>query len=222
MPQEQLLFLRREVRIDAIRFAMFAFIRGELITASGDEAVVEAAGIGYRLSVSSRTIRRLPPPGTSVRLHTHYQVREDAHQLFGFIDEEELQLFRLLLSISGVGPKLALAVLSGLSVGEVQEAIVSNRPETLYGISGVGKKTAGRIILELRDKILNIQPSAAGRSGSEVRGLQQADDALLALMTLGFSRNVAQKAVADSLEASPGLSVEELVKTSLAAIRNNQ
>jgi Holliday junction DNA helicase RuvA len=200
---------------------MFAFIRGELITASQEEAVVEVSGIGYRLHISSGTSRRLPPSGDQVLLFTHYHIREDAHQLFGFLDEEELQLFRLLLSISGVGPKLALAVLSGLRVDEIQEAIVSNRPETLYGISGVGKKTAARIILELRDKILKIQPSAPGKSGGDGRSSQLTEDAVAALITLGFPKAVAQKSVSGILSASPGLSVEELVKSSLGAIRNN-
>ncbi|NTU58173.1 MAG: Holliday junction branch migration protein RuvA [Chlorobiaceae bacterium] len=200
---------------------MFAFIRGELITVSQEEAVVDVSGIGYRLHISSGTSRRLPAPGSQIFLYTHYHVREDAHQLFGFLDEAELQLFRLLLSISGVGPKLALAVLSGLRVDEIQEAIVSNRPETLYGISGVGKKTAARIILELRDKILKIQPAVSGKVGGDGRSLQLTEDALAALMTLGFPRVLAQKAVSGILAATPGLSVEELVKASLAAIRNN-
>jgi Holliday junction DNA helicase RuvA len=200
---------------------MFAFIRGELITASLDEAVVEASGIGYRLHISAGTSRRLPAPGERVCLHTHYQVREDAHLLFGFLDLEELQLFRLLLSISGVGPKLAIAVLSGLKVGQIQEAIVSNRPETLYGISGVGKKTAARIILELRDKILKIQPEILGQAQSGGRDMQLTEDAVAALMTLGFSRAVAQKAVSGVLDDAPGLSVEDVVRSSLAAIRNN-
>jgi holliday junction DNA helicase RuvA len=200
---------------------MFAFIRGELITASQDEAVIEASGVGYRLYISAGTSRRLPAPGAQVCLYTHYQVREDAHQLFGFLDQEELQLFRLLLSISGVGPKLAIAVLSGLKVAEIQESIVSNRPEILYGITGVGKKTAARIILELRDKILKIQPSAPGQGASGVRDLQRSEDAVAALMTLGFAKALAQKAVSGVLESEPDLSVEVVVKSALAAIRNN-
>lgn len=200
---------------------MFAFLRGELITASQEEAVVDVSGIGYRLHISAGTSRRLPAPGGQVFLFTHYHVREDAHQLFGFLDQEELQLFRLLLSITGVGPKLALAVLSGLRVGEIQEAIVSNRPETLYGISGVGRKTAARIILELRDKILKIEPSVSGNTGGDSRSLPQSEDAVAALMTLGFPKALAQKAVSGVIAATPGLSVEELVRSSLAAIRNN-
>ncbi|RXK88684.1 Holliday junction branch migration protein RuvA [Chlorobaculum sp. 24CR] len=200
---------------------MFAFLRGELVTASREEAVVEVSGIGYLLHISSAASRRLPPEGSQVRLFTHHYVREDGQQLFGFLDEGELQLFRLLLTISGVGPKLAMAVLSGLSVGEVQEAIVANRPETLYGITGVGKKTAARIILELRDKILKIQPAASGKTAGEPHAIQLNEDALSALMTLGFPRQTAQKAVCAVLESSPALSVEELVRAALTAIHNN-
>jgi len=200
---------------------MFAFLRGELVTVSREEAVVEVSGIGYLLHISFGTSRRLPAEGSQVRLFTHHYVREDLQQLFGFLDEEELQLFRLLLTISGVGPKLAMAVLSGLSVSEVQEAIVANRPETLYGITGVGKKTAARIILELRDKILKIQPSTSGKTVGAPLAIQLNEDALAALMTLGFPKQTAQKAVCAVLESSPTLSVEELVRAALTAIHNN-
>ena len=201
---------------------MFAFLRGELVTVSREEAVVEVSGIGYRLHISSGTSNRLPVPGSPVFLYTHYHVREDLQQLFGFLDEEELQLFRLLLSISGVGPKLAIAVLSGLSVVEIQEAIVSNRPETLFGITGVGRKTAARIILELRDKILKIQPSTASKAGgAALCSTQLVEDAVAALTTLGFPKASAQKAVSNVLESTPELSVEELVRLSLTAMHNN-
>jgi Holliday junction DNA helicase RuvA len=114
-----------------------------------------------------------------------------------------------------------MAVLSGLSVGEVQEAIVTNRPETLYGITGVGKKTAARIILELRDKILKIQPATSSKSAGAPLAIQLNEDALAALMTLGFPRQTAQKAISGVLESSPGLSVEALVRAALSAIHNN-
>jgi Holliday junction DNA helicase RuvA len=200
---------------------MFAFFRGELISSSAEDAVVEVSGIGYRLHISSGTYRRLPEPGTVVLLFSHLHVREDALQLFGFLEEEELLLFRLLLSISGVGPKLALAVLSGLDVRQVQEAIVSNQPERLYGISGVGKKTAARIILELRDKILKIQPPASESARSSVTDRSLQDDAVAALVTLGFSRVPAQKAVALILERTDGLTVEGVVRSALASIQNS-
>ena len=198
---------------------MFAYFRGELIEASPDEAVVEVSGVAYSLLISSATYHRLPEPGSTVRLLAHLHVKEDILQLYGFPDEEERQLFRLLLSTSGVGPRLALAILSGLQVHEVQEAIVSNVPERLFEISGVGKKTAARIVLELRDRILKLQPSRPGKAASAASSASLREDATNALMTLGFSRTVAQKAILGSLDRLKDPKVEDLVRESLQAIR---
>lgn len=198
---------------------MFAYFHGELVEASQEEAVVDVAGTGYRLLISSATYHQLPEPGERVKILAHLHVKEDLLQLYGFIDEEERQLFRLLLSISGVGPKLALAILSGLRVQEIQEAIVTNMPERLFEISGVGKKTAARIVLELRDRILKLQPSGATRPSARVSGSSMRDDAVNALITLGFSRSVALKAVVESQASLENPRVEDLVRESLLAIR---
>ncbi len=142
--------------------------------------------------------------------------------LYGFSNESELQLFRLLILTTGVGPKLALAVLSGMQVHEVHEAIMANTPEKLYGISGVGKKTAARIILELRDRILKLSPGSEKPSGSGI--LQSAsvrEDAVAALVTLGFPRPAVQKAVTGILEANPSLGVEAVLKSALVSIHNS-
>ncbi|MBM3162090.1 MAG: Holliday junction branch migration protein RuvA [Chlorobi bacterium] len=202
---------------------MFAYFRGRLVSALPEEAVVDVSGIGYRLLISSFTYRQLPDPGEDVLLYSHLSVKEDAHQLYGFSSEAERQLFRLLLLATGVGPKLALAVLSGLQVHEVHEAIVTGSPEKLYGISGVGKKTAARIILELRDRILKMSPVSGKPAGQESPGhlaSQVRDDAFAALVTLGFSRNAVQKAVTVILEGNPGLGVEEVVKSALVSMHN--
>ena len=198
---------------------MFAYFRGELVEASQDEAVVDVAGVGYRLLISSTTYHQLPEPGKQVAVLAHLHVKEDLMQLYGFFDEEERQLFRLLLSISGVGPKLALAILSGLQVREIQEAIVSNAPERLFEISGVGKKTAARIVLELRDRILKLHPPRRERPSSHVSDSSVHDDAVSALVTLGFSRTVALKAVIESKANLENPQVEELVRESLLAVR---
>jgi len=203
---------------------MFAYFRGRLTSAMPDEAVVDVSGIGYRFLVSTFTYRQLPQPGEEVLLYAHLSVKEDAFQLYGFSSESERQLFRLLLLTTGVGPKLALAVLSGLQVHEVHEAIMADAPERLYGISGVGKKTAARIILELRDRILKMSPDggktiASGSGGNHA--LQIKDDALNALITLGFSRHSAQKTVTGILEGNPSLGVEEVVKSALVSIHNS-
>lgn len=198
---------------------MFAYFRGELVEALPDEMVVDVAGVGYRLLISSATYHQLPGPGETVRVLAHLHVKEDLMQLYGFFDEEERQLFRLLLSISGVGPKLALAILSGLQVLEIQEAIVSNMPERLFEISGVGKKTAARIVLELRDRILKLRPSGGAKPSSALSKNSVRDDALNALLTLGFSKTVALKAVIESQVHLENPQVEDLVRESLLAIR---
>ncbi len=200
---------------------MFAYFRGKLVSVLPEEALVEVAGIAYRFLISANTCRQLPEPGSEVLLFSHLYVREDALQLYGFSKEEERQLFRLLLLTSGVGPKLALAVLSGLQVPDVHEAILANAPERLYGISGVGKKTAARIILELRDKILKLPPVVGLASSVAMHSSRLRDDAVNALVTLGFSRLVAQKAVISIIEQHPDQTVEEVVKSALVSIHNS-
>lgn len=198
---------------------MFAYFHGELSKASKDEVVVDVAGVGYRLLISAATYHQLPDLGEKVVVLAHLHVKEDLIQLYGFIDEEERQLFRLLLSISGVGPKLALAILSGLQVQEIQEAIVSNMPEKLFEITGVGKKTAARIVLELRDRILKLKPTAGTKQSARLSDISLRDDAVSALVTLGFSKTVALKAVAESQSNLEKPQVEDLVRESLLAIR---
>ena len=200
---------------------MFAYFHGKLVSLLPDEVVVDVAGIAYQFLVSATTSRRLPEPGSDVHLFSHLYVREDALQLYGFAGEDERQLFRLLLLVSGVGPKLALAVLSGLSVQEVHEAILSNAPDRLYGITGVAKKTAARIILELRDKILKLAPVGAMVSPSSMQASRLRDDAINALVTLGFSRPAVQKAVLAILEQDSAHTVEEVVKSALVSIHNS-
>lgn len=198
---------------------MFAYFRGKLIEASPDDAVIDVSGVGYRLLISAATYHQLPEPGEQVLVLAHLHVKEDLMHLYGFLEEEERQLFRLLLSISGVGPKLALAILSGLQVQEIQEAIVSNMPERLFEISGVGKKTAARIVLELRDRILKLQPPGGTKTSFRVSDSSIRDDAVNALVTLGFSRSVAQKAVIGSLATLREPRLEDLVRESLLAVR---
>ncbi|MEI7694447.1 MAG: Holliday junction branch migration protein RuvA [Chlorobium sp.] len=200
---------------------MFAYFRGRLVTVLPDEAVVEVSGIAYQFLISATTNRHLPEPGSDILLFSHLYVREDALQLYGFSAEDERQLFRLLLLTSGVGPKLALAVLSGLQVQEIHDAILANDPERLYGVSGVGKKTAARIILELRDKILKLTPVGSMAAPASVQKSRLRDDAINALVTLGFARTTVQKAVATILEQDTGLTVEEVVKSALVSIHKS-
>jgi len=200
---------------------MFAYFRGKLASLLPEEAVVEVSGVAYQLLISATTHRQLPEQGCEVLLFAHLVVREDLLQLYGFSREEERQLFRLLLLTSGVGPKLALALLSGLQVQDIHEAILANTPERLYGITGVGKKTAERIILELRDKILKLSPVSSIAFSDRSLSSRLKEDAVNALVTLGFSRIVVQKAVVAILEQTPQLTVEEVIKAALLSIHNS-
>jgi Holliday junction DNA helicase RuvA len=200
---------------------MFAYFRGKLASVLPEEVVVEVSGIAYQLLISATTHRQLPEQGSEVLLFSHLVVREDLLQLYGFSREEERQLFRLLLLTSGVGPKLALALLSGLQVQDIHEAILNNSPERLYGVTGVGKKTAERIILELRDRILKLSPVSNIASPARLSSTLLRDDAVNALVTLGFSRIIVQKAVVAILEQNPGLTVEEVIKAALVSIHNS-
>ena len=200
---------------------MFAYFRGKLVSVLSEEAVVEVSGVAFRFLVSAATSRQLPEPGNEVLLFSHLYVREDILQLYGFSREEERQLFRLLLLVSGVGPKLALAILSGMQVHDIHEAILANAPEPLYGITGVGKKTAARIILDLRDKLLKLSPVHGVVGSVSLQTSRLREDAVNALVTLGFSRLAVQKAVVSILEQNTGLTVEEVVKTALVSIHNS-
>ncbi len=200
---------------------MFAYFRGKLVSVLPEEAVVDVAGIAYHFLISATTSRQLPELGRDVVLFSHLYIREGILQLYGFCREEERQLFRLLLLVSGIGPKLALAVLSGLQVQDVHEAILANTPERLYGITGVGKKNAARIILELRDKILKLSPVSGMPASASLQINRLREDAVNALVTLGFSRITVQKAVASILEQNTGLTVEEVVKSALVSIHNS-
>ncbi len=198
---------------------MYAYLQGELVDASVEDAVVDVNGVGYSVHISTASYHQLPEPGSTVRLLVHLYVKEDILQLYGFIDEEERQLFRLLISISGVGPKLALAILSGLQVRDIHESILSNMPERFQGITGVGKKTAARIVLELRDRILKLHPPGSGKQSVRLTDTRVRDDAVSALVTLGFPKVSARNAVAASIDALGSTEVEEVVREALHALQ---
>jgi Holliday junction DNA helicase RuvA len=196
---------------------MIASLRGTLLHAGKDAAIVDVGGVGYQVLLSARHLGALPPLGEPVLVHTHLVVREDALTLVGFPSPEERELFLLLHGVSGVGAKTALGVLSALTVSEVVAAVVAQDPRALARAPGVGKKTAERIILELREKLAAWRPVADGPSGGTRRLVGGApgpmDEAVLALLALGYGEDEAVEAIA---AASPGGSVEETIRTALA------
>jgi len=174
---------------------MIARLRGTLVEKRPNQAVVEAGGVGYDVTISVTTFSALPSPGSEVLLRVHTHVREDAIQLFGFLSESERILFERLITVSGVGPKLAITALSGLPAGELARAISGGDIQRLVRIPGIGKKTAERIVLELRDKV-----DLAGESGTgaarQAAALLSANeqDVASALVNLGAQRPAAEAA----------------------------
>ena len=196
---------------------MISFLEGELVEALPTQVVLSVHDVGYLVQIPLSSFDHLPFVGKRIRLLTHLVVREDAHLLFGFVTAAERDLFRLLVQhVSGVGPKLALAVLSGMSVVQFKMAVVNKDIQALSRISGLGKKTAERIILELKDKVgvaAAWELAATGRDDQSTR----INDAVLALISLGFKQVEAQKAVKEVIAAAPGdqLDAEELVRRTL-------
>ena len=171
---------------------MIAHLRGRLITRHPNQAIVDAGGVGYDVTISVPTFSELPPLGGEVSLHIHTHVREDQIALYGFLRPEEKQLFEKLLTVSGIGPKLAITILSGMPTEEMVNAIRGNDVARLTKIPGIGKKTAERMVLELRDKlaVAGNEPAAVMPSFSALQ-----EDVLSALVNLGYQRAAAEKAL---------------------------
>jgi holliday junction DNA helicase RuvA len=194
---------------------MIAFVEGELVEALPTQVVIAANGVGYLVQIPLSSFDALPQVGQRFRLLTHLVIREDAHLLFGFATVEERDLFRLLMQhVTGVGPKLALAVLSGMSIRNFKQAVVNGDVSALARVSGVGKKTAERIVLELKDKVgvaAAWEVAAAGRTDQQTR----LNDAMLALISLGFKQVEAQKALKEVQSKSPETDTEALIRAAL-------
>jgi Holliday junction DNA helicase RuvA len=184
---------------------MIGRITGTLLEKNPPQITVDAAGIGYEIDVPMSTFYNLPATGERVSLHTHLVVREDAHLLFGFLTEDERAMFRQLLKISGVGARTALAILSGLSVGEIAQAVVMQDAGRLVKIPGIGKKTAERLLLELKDKLPKTQLAGAARVGPDATTADASSDILNALLALGYSEREALGAM-KQLPADAGVS----------------
>jgi Holliday junction DNA helicase RuvA len=199
---------------------MITFLDGKLISALPTQAVVDVSGVGYEVFIPLSSYDKLPSVGQSIRILTHLAVREDAHVLYGFMTAAERDLFRLLVNnVSGIGPKLALAVLSGMTVNHFKAAVVNSDVTSLSKISGLGKKTAERIILELKDKLgVAAAWEAASAMHAPTPEQEQANEAVLALIALGYKQVEAHKAVRDLQEKGEAKSAEDLVKLALKRI----
>jgi holliday junction DNA helicase RuvA len=196
---------------------MITFLEGRLVAALPTQAIVDVNGVGYEVFIPLSSYDKLPVAGQPIRILTHLAVREDAHVLYGFMSAAERDLFRLLVNnVSGIGPKLALAVLSGMSVPNFKAAVVNSDVVALARISGLGKKTAERIVLELKDKLgVAAAWEAAAAPHAPTPEQEQANEAVLALIALGYKQVDAHKAVHELQQKGEAKSAEELVKLAL-------
>lgn len=185
---------------------MFTYIKGLLVASTPSNAVVDINGIGYVVLTHFKIAEGLPAIGDPVQFYTTFVVREFSHSLYGFLDTQERDIFEVLMNITGIGPKLALSLIGHLSFHELQIAVSNHDLTTLCRVPGVGKKTAERLIVELKDKLPAL--SHIGKSSLSAQTLEntqsnQARDAMLALINLGYNQNIAQKAIKQSLKEFP-------------------
>ncbi len=190
---------------------MIAQLQGRMVEKSPTMVIIDCGGVGYEVHISLHTFSLLPSH-ENVKLYTHLQVKEDAHTLFGFMEKSEREIFRLLISVSGIGAGIARTMLSSLEPRQVIEAIASGNVGVIQSVKGIGTKTAQRAILDLKDKVLKLydldEVSISGDNTNK-------DEALSALEVLGFNRKLAEKVVEKVLKAEPGASVEAIIKLSL-------
>jgi holliday junction DNA helicase RuvA len=194
---------------------MIAFVEGTVALIGPDSVVIEAGGVGYRVFCGPGTVAGLKE-GTSARLFTHHLVREDLQALYGFRSRDELGFFELLTTVTGVGPKVALAILSSRPVADLQLAILQGDEGVLTAVSGVGKRLAARIVLELKEKVAAAGALAGGRGGTG----SAESEVVAALQALGYSASEAREAARTAVAALPvGASLEERVKGALRDLR---
>lgn len=201
---------------------MITFLKGVLAESLPDRAIVEVSGVGYECAIPTSTFDALPAEGGAVHLLTHHQVREDGQALFGFATADERDLFRLLIDrVSGVGPKMGLAVLSGMRVADFKNLVVNGDVTALSKIKGIGKKTAERIVMELKDKVgVTAAWQEARQRPSLPKGQVLANDVILALINLGYKQVEAQKAVKAALDSLPAGSEPESSTLLRSALRS--
>ena len=201
---------------------MIAHLSGTLLSKQATSVILEVAGVGYEVSIPLSTFYELEDPGSNVQLRIYTHVREDALQLYGFKTARERELFMRLISVSGIGPKLGITLLSGMSADEMIASIRTNNLAKLTLIPGVGRKTAERLVMELRDKVaslssveleeeLGIKPDATAPPTEDAMRA----DALSALLNLGYQRNAAEKAVTSAVSEAGDVSVESILRLSL-------
>jgi holliday junction DNA helicase RuvA len=193
---------------------MIAYLNGTLVTKKEQECILDVGGVGYRVEISTQTLETMPGNGNELKLLVYHHITENDQRLFGFATQKEKNLFERLITVKGIGPKLALTILSGMQAPALMEAIVTQDTNALGSISGIGKKTAQRMVLELKDKLFDeSQPSVIS---GDTESRSKRDEAVSALEALGFSKRDSAQMVNQIAGKSPKTSVSEIVKQALA------
>lgn len=200
---------------------MISYIRGELAEVNTDHVVIDVNGMGYMVYMPVRAMEDLPDPGSVVKVHTYLQVREDAFVLFGFLTKDDLEVFKLLITVSGIGPKGALSILSTLSADDLRFAVLSADAKAISKAPGIGARTAQRVILDLKDKLSledafekKIENKSSGSAKTATGKSSVKNDAILALNALGYSSTESLKAVS-KVEITENMDVEAVLKAAL-------
>lgn len=193
---------------------MIAHIQGKLVEKTPTEVVIDCGGVGYEIHISLHTYSQIPE-SEQIKLYTFLQIKEDAHSLFGFAEKKERELFKLLISVSGIGANTARTMLSSLQPEQIIQAIASNDVRTIQSIKGIGLKTAQRVIIDLKDKVLKIYQIEEISTGSYNTNKEEA---LSALEVLGYLRKNAEKALEKIIANNPSATVEELIKQALKVL----
>lgn len=198
---------------------MISYIRGELVALENDKVIVDVGGVGYGIFMSTQTMSLLPPIGNEVKLYTYLNVKEDLMQLFGFLTRDDLQVFKLLIGVSGIGPKGGQSILSVLSPDDLRFAVMANDVKAISSAPGIGKKTAQKLIVELHDKLSIedvLEHTAAGgdKDSGSAQGSGMQSEAVQALVALGYGSTEALKAV-KQVEIKEDMVVEDVLKQAL-------
>ena len=198
---------------------MYAYINGKIVDKANNYVVIDNGGIGYKIFMSPSVIEKLPDTGENLKVYTYYYVREDNIALYGFLSNEELRMFELLLSVSGIGAKSAIQILSSITPSSSALAVISNDVSKIVKIPGIGNKTAARIILELKDKLKTEQTINQNEKITKVIDLEEKDtEAITALQVLGYTRKEISK-VLEKIDTQ-NLTVEEIIKKALLTLGN--
>jgi Holliday junction DNA helicase RuvA len=190
---------------------MIGYLTGKIISSKPTQILLDVNGVGYTVNISINTFEKIAEKGL-VSLYIHTSVKEDSITLFGFFSQSEKEMFELLISISGIGPKLGLGILSGIAVDDLKYAIGSGNVSRLIAIPGIGRKTAERVVLELKNKVDAIKEDGV------IKQLSAKDEAVSALTTLGYQKQIAEKAVRDLIVLNPDLALEELIRKALSEL----